>query len=252
MSEITLIFIGELNDFIQQRAKFTSISHSISFPSSIKDVIESIGVPHPEIDIILANNRSVDFSYQVQHGDEFHIYPYNVHPQTSRIIHLAPQYMDVPTFVVDTHLGKLTSYLRMLGFDTIYQNDYDDQRLAEISSQEDRTLLSRDIGLLKRKVIKRGYYIRSRIPRNQLIETINRYQLVNKMIPFKRCIQCNGLLNPIPKSMIQMQLQDKTRQYYDEFKICDSCSKIYWKGSHYYHMKDFIGQIILQCDEIEN
>ena len=248
MSEITLTFEGELNDFLSQREKHTPISHSISLPTGIKDVIESLGVPHPEVDIIIVNNHSVDFSYKVTHGDVIFIYPHNVHLQTSPIIHLAPQIQDIQTFVVDTHLGKLASYLRMLGFDTIYQNNYGDQRLAEISYLEDRILLSRDLGLLKRKVVKRGYYIRSTIPRNQLIEIINRYQLVNKITPFSRCIQCNGRLRPIHKSRIEMQLQEKTRKYYDEFQICDGCSQIYWKGSHYYHMQNFIRQIILKFD----
>lgn len=252
MSEIKFTFEGELNDFFLQREKHSPISHSISHPTSIKDVIESLGVPHPEVDIIIVDNQSVDFSYKVTHGDVIFIYPHNVHLQTSPIIHLAPQNQDIPTFVVDTHLGKLASYLRMLGFDTIYQNNYGDQRLAEISYLEDRTLLSRDLGLLKRKVVKRGYYIRSTIPRNQLIEIINRYKLANKITPFSRCIQCNGIIKPIHKSRIEMQLQEKTRKYYDEFQICDGCSQIYWKGSHYYHMQNFIRQIIHKFDEHEN
>jgi len=248
MSEITLSFVGELNDFISKRDKHTPIYHSSSHPTSIKDVIESLGIPHPEVDIIIVNNHSVDFSYQVRNGDEIYIYPYSTHPQSSAFIHLAPQNQDIPTFVVDTHLGKLASYLRMLGFDTIYQNYYSDQRLAEISSFENRTLLSRDLGLLKRKVVMRGYYLRSMIPRNQLIEIINRYQLVNKIKPFRLCIRCNGGIKPIHKSRIEMQLQEKTRQYYDEFQICEDCSQIYWEGSHYYDMQKFIRQIILKCD----
>lgn len=246
MSEITLTFVGELNDFITQRDKHTPIYHSISQPTSIKDVIESLGVPHPEVDIITVNNHSVDFSFQVRNGDVINIYPVSARPQSSAFIHLAPQNQDIPTFVVDTHLGKLASYLRMLGFDTLYQTNYSDHRLAEISSLENRTLLSRDLGLLKRKIVMRGYYLRSTIPRNQLIEIINRYQLVNKFKPFRRCIQCNGIIKPIHKSRIEMQLLEKTRQYYDEFQICEDCSQIYWKGSHYYDMQNFIRQIILK------
>lgn len=252
MSEIKLTFVGELNDFFPESDIGQPIPHYLIQPSSIKDVIEALGVPHPEVDIIIANDRSVDFSYQLRNGDECSIYPPGNLIMYSPIIHLTPPIKAVPSFVLDTHLGKLASYLRMLGIDTIYDNDSDDQRLAEISSLEDRTLLSRDIGLLKRKIVKRGYYIRSTIPRDQLVEVINRYQLVKKITPFRRCIHCNGILNPIHKSVVEVQLQENTRQYYDEFKTCEGCSKIYWKGSHYLHMQKFIGQIILQCNEKEN
>jgi uncharacterized protein with PIN domain len=251
MSEITITFMGELNDFISLQDKFKLISYSISFPSSIKDVIESLGVPHPEVDLIIVNNQAVDFSYQITDGDDFSIYPYNLQPQKLRIQHLIPSINNIPTFILDSHLGKLASYLRMLGFDTDYNNKYEDQRLAEISSRENRILLSRDIGLLKRKVVKRGYFIRSKIPRDQLIEIIHRFKLRNKITPFKRCIQCNGSLNHIAKSTIEMRLQEKTKQYYDEFMICDMCSKIYWKGSHFDRMKDFIGKILIHCDANE-
>lgn len=249
MNEIILTFEGGLIDFLPKREIDYPISHSVSHPTSIKDVIETLGVPHPEVDIIIVNDCSVDFSYQARPGDEFRIYPPGIHPLNSPAIHLIPQDLDFPTFVIDTHLGKLASYLRMLGFDTIYQNDFGDQRLAEISSLEDRTLLTRDLGLLKRKVVIRGYYLRSTTPRYQLIEVINRYKLVNKITPFSRCMQCNGLLKQTHKSTIEMQLQEKTQQYYDEFQICDGCSKIYWKGSHYLHMQSFIGHLIHQCDQ---
>jgi uncharacterized protein with PIN domain len=251
MSEIKLTFIGKLNDFFPHREIEQPITHSLSHPSSIKDVIESLGVPHPEVDIIVVNGHSVDFSYQVNDGDKFYIYPAETPPLNPQIIHLQPSLQPVPRFVLDTHLGKLASYLRMFGFDTIYRNDTNDQRLAEISYLEDRTLLSRDIGLLKRKVVRRGYYIRSIIPHEQLIEVINHYKLVNKISPFTRCIHCNGILKPIHKSVVEEQLQEKTRQYYDEFKICAGCSKIYWKGSHFNHMQKFIGQIIHQINKKE-
>jgi uncharacterized protein with PIN domain len=252
MSQIKLTFIGILTDFFPIREKKQPICYSFSQPNSIKDVIESLGVPHTEVDIIIVNGRSVYFSYRVSNGDVLCIYPFDTSPTIPEIIHLIPPLKSIPRFVLDTHLGKLASYLRLLGFDTLYHNDSSDQTLAEISNLEGRILLSRDVGLLKRKAVRHGYYIRSTIPREQLIEVINRYKLVNHISPFTRCIHCNGNLKHVRKSIVEDQLHEKTRQYYDEFKICDGCSKIYWKGSHYDHMQKFIGQIIHQIEVEEN
>jgi uncharacterized protein with PIN domain len=198
--------------------------------------------------LIFEGDRSVDFTHHITQGDVIRIYPYNIEPQIFPIIHLTPKNLEVPRFILDTHLGKLASYLRMLGFDTTYQNNLVDARLAEISFREDRIVLSRDLGLLKRKIIKRGYYVRSTVPRQQLIEIINRYQLVDKIIPLKRCIQCNGNIEPIPKVSINMFVSEKTLRYYDEFFICSGCKQIYWKGSHYHHMQEFIKHLIQQCE----
>jgi len=248
MISFTLIFEGHLNDFLSHSEQFKAIQRTMQLPSSIKDIIEAQGIPHTEVNVITANERSVDFTYHITQGDVIRVFPYNIEPLISPLIHLIPPNLVVPRFILDTHLGKLASYLRMLGFDTIYQNNLEDVRLAEISFREDRIVLSRDLGLLKRKIITRGAFIHSTVPRQQLIEIITRYQLVDKIDPLKRCIQCNGIIEPIPKVRIKLLISEKTLRYYDEFFICSVCNQIYWKGSHYDHMQDFIKQIIQQCE----
>jgi len=248
MISFTLIFEGHLNDFLSHSGQFKAIQRTMQLPSSIKDIIEAQGIPHTEVNVITANERSVDFTYHITQGDVIRVFPYNIEPLISPLIHLIPPNLVVPRFILDTHLGKLASYLRMLGFDTIYQNNLEDVRLAEISFLEDRIVLSRDLGLLKRKIITRGAFIHSTVPRQQLIEIITRYQLVDKIDPLKRCIQCNGIIEPIPKVRIKLLISEKTLRYYDEFFICSVCNQIYWKGSHYDHMQDFIKQIIQQCE----
>lgn len=248
MISFTLIFEGHLNDFLSHSGQFKAIQRTMQLPSSIKDIIEAQGIPHTEVNVITANERSVDFTYHITQGDVIRVFPYNIEPLISPLIHLIPPNLVVPRFILDTHLGKLASYLRMLGFDTIYQNNLEDVRLAEISFREDRIVLSRDLGLLKRKIITRGAFIHSTVPRQQLIEIITRYQLVDKIDPLKRCIQCNGIIEPIPKVRIKLLISEKTLRYYDEFFICSVCNQIYWKGSHYDHMQDFIKQIIQQCE----
>jgi hypothetical protein len=144
--------------------------------------------------------------------------------------------------VLDTHLGKLAKHLRMLGFDSLYRNDYDDATLAELGSREKRILLTRDQGLLKRRVITRGYYVRETQPKGQLREILRRFDLYRAMQPFRRCLMCNGLLAVVGKERVAHRLEANTRRYFDHFWLCGDCGRIYWKGSHYRHM-----QVLLQA-----
>jgi len=226
-------FHGSLNDFFIPGQGITSYSTNFKGRQSVKHLFESLGVPHPEVGAILVVGQPVDFSYIVQDGDQVDVYPC-----TSADGRLPPR------FVLDNHLGKLAAYLRMVDFDTLYRNDYHDEELAQISSQEERILLTRDIRLLMRRVIVFGYWIREKEPGQQLVEVLQRYDLFGEIIPFKRCLHCNGLLQPVDKEKIIHRLEPLTKIYYDEFRICPDCDQIYWKGSHYEHMMVFIEQIL--------
>jgi uncharacterized protein with PIN domain len=147
-------------------------------------------------------------------------------------------------FVLDTHLGQLAAYLRMLGFDTLYRNDYQDDELARISSQEERILLTRDRGLLKRRIIIYGYYVRESDPQRQVVELLRRFQLASRVRPLRRCIGCNGLLHAVHKEDVVDRIEPKTRAYFEEFSACATCNQIYWKGSHYEQMRQFIERVL--------
>ncbi|MEM4724977.1 MAG: Mut7-C RNAse domain-containing protein, partial [Candidatus Hadarchaeum sp.] len=149
-----------------------------------------------------------------------------------------------PSFVLDTHLGRLASYLRMLGFDTLYRNDYSDDELARISHDEKRILLTRDVGLLKRSVVTYGYFVRNTDPRKHLVEVMERFKLGKLVQPFRYCLKCNGLLIPVQKESVLDRLLPDTARYYDEFHLCQGCGQVYWKGSHYRRMQDFIAQVL--------
>jgi uncharacterized protein len=140
-------------------------------------------------------------------------------------------------FVADVHLGKLTKYLRLLGFDTYYHTDYNDKEIIEIALSDKRVILTRDKELLKNKKVTYGYRIRSQHPVEQLKEIILRYDLKNHITLFSRCMECNGLLNHVTKNEILDRLLPKTRQFYRKFKKCSDCNRIYWNGSHYKNMK---------------
>jgi uncharacterized protein len=147
---------------------------------------------------------------------------------------------------LDNHLGKLATFLRIMGLDAAYRNDYQDDELAEVASREGRILLTRDRGLLMRKVVSQGYCVRALDPRQQAVEIVRRFDLYGHIRPFRRCLRCNSLLHPVDKQAIIERLEPLTRQYYDEFHICPQCDKIYWKGSHYEHMEKFLEGITMR------
>jgi len=239
-----LRFYSKLNDFLPAKRRQVCFGHQIRSQVSIKDMIESLGVPHTEIDLLLVNGISKDYSYQVRAGDYISVYPSFETLDIASFSRVRQEPPPEPCFVLDTHLGKLAAYLRMLGFDALYRNNYDDKKLAHISSGEKRILLTRDRELLKRSEIVYGYWVRTTNPRKQLLELLERYDLFSAASPFQRCMRCNGLLEVVSKEEIINQLSLTTQLYYDEYHRCLSCYHIYWKGSHFHRMQKFVDEIL--------
>lgn len=235
--QATFRFQHKLNDFLPERQKHQAIGLVFNGHQSVKHLIESLGVPHTEVQDILVNQSSVDFSYLVQDGDVVVVYPQDRQQLTAL-------QADERGFLLDNHLGRLAFYLRMLGFDCLYRNDYQDEELAQLASQQGRVLLTRDVRLLMRNVIQYGYWVRSKIPRQQLIEVVDRFSLSKKISPFQRCIRCNGILKQVSKQEVLESLEPLTKKYYHEFRRCPDCKQVYWKGSHHQRMLRFINQTI--------
>lgn len=240
----TIYFHGELNDFLQKERRWIPFEVEFNGHETVKHLIEVLGVPHPEVEVILINDVSVEFGYQPDSGDRIEVFPSIDGVDVSVIICLKPEPLKVIRFVLDSHLGKLATYLRLLGFDTRYQNNYEDTKLAEISHQETRILLTRDRGLLKRSVVTYGYCVREKSPRKQLTEIVDRFDLASKAKPFSRCANCNGVLGAVDKVKILDRLSPKTKHYYNDFRICDTCDQIYWKGSHFESMEKFFHEVL--------
>jgi len=241
MATATFRFYEELNDFLPPAQRKRDITINFERRNSIKDMIESLGVPHTEIDLILVNQEPMDFSYIVNDRDRISVYPVFESMDISPVNRLRPTPLRKVRFVLDTHLGKLAKYMRMLGFDTLYSNAWDDDTLAEISCHgEGRILLTRDIGLLKRKTITHGYFVRATKPRLQTREIINRFDLKRIIIPFRRCVHCNSDILPVRKADIAGKIPAGVYRDFNEFVICIDCQRIYWKGSHYDRMMNFI------------
>ncbi len=243
MNQIKIHFHYELNDFLSEERKEQEFLYSFKGNPSVKHLVEALRIPHTEVGEIFVNGDRASLSYLVRDGDRLRVFP--AHSPSSSLDECFPGggWNEQSRFILDNHLGKLATYLRLLGFDVLYKNDYEDEKLVEEALTEERILLTRDRGLLMRRIIQSGYCIRNLDPRLQLIEVLRRYDLFDKIQPFQRCLRCNYPLQPIKKDVILGRLKPLTRLYYDEFHICNQCDQIYWKGSHYQRMEKFLKTI---------
>jgi len=237
-----LRFYAELRDFLAPERRAGTVTHTFRAPGSVKDAIESCGVPHTEVDVILANGESVDFSYQVADGDRISVYPVFEAFDVTSLVRVRPQPLRTVRFVLDGHLGKLARRLRLLGFDCRYANDPSDESLVRISIGDRRILLTRDLALLKRSAVTHGYFVRSTDPGEQVGEILRRFQLVDRMDPFTRCLTCNGLLRVVEKQDVAHRLPPKTRELFDHYRECTMCDKVYWRGAHHRRLDRMVAE----------
>lgn len=240
MHKIYLRFYEELNDFLPEEKRKKQFEHHYIDRASVKDVIESFGVPHTEVDLILVNGKSVTFNYLINDGDDISVYPVFESFDISDVQHLRPKPLRKPKFICDVHLGKLARYLRMMGFDVLYKNFFNDEEIVRLSKKEKRAILTRDRGILKRNKVTHGYYIRSSEVEKQAEEVVRRFDLQSLITEFTRCLDCNHKLIKIAKVKIKEELPPKVASAQKEFFKCPECSKLYWKGTHHQRMLSFV------------
>jgi uncharacterized protein len=242
-NQATFRFYEELNDFLRTDRVKTAFTYRFEGSPSVKDVIEAIGVPHVEVDLILVNGSSAGFAYRLRDNDYISVYPLFKTLDISVISHLYERPPGNPKFILDVHLGKLAKYMRMLGFDTLYRNDNDDPEIIRIALDEQRIILTRDIGVLKVKTVTHGYWIRNQQPKAQLVEVLNHFDLYSFIDPFNRCMKCNGTLKKVAKDSIIEQLEPLTIKYFYNFYRCRNCGSIFWEGSHFDKMVEFVKKV---------
>jgi uncharacterized protein with PIN domain len=238
VASVTLRVYGDLRIFTDGD-RDGHVEVPIGTARSVKDVVESAGVPHPEIDLLLVDGTSVGFDHLIRGGERVAVYP-AFHEidiaVTSRVRPPAP----APRFVCDVHLGRLTRRLRLLGFDTWYRSDTDDDELADVAVSEQRILLTRDRGLLMRRVIVHGYCPRSGDADVQTAEVLRRFDFADHVAPLSRCARCNGLLRPVAKEAVLDRLPPRTRIEQQQFAECGWCGHVYWPGSHTPRIGQFV------------
>ncbi|MGB8491498.1 MAG: Mut7-C RNAse domain-containing protein [Bacteroidales bacterium] len=235
-------FYEELNDFLPAAKRKTDFPYRFSGTPSVKDAIEAIGIPHGEVDMIIVNGNQAGFTFRLSNNDHVSVYPVFESLDISGTP-LRAKPLRKTMFVLDVHLGRLAKYLRLCGFDTLFEAGLTDPDIIEVSVREKRIILTRDRGLLKNKKVTHGYWIRSSMPRGQLTEVLERFDLKNNLNPFTRCLECNGELIPVTKEKVAGRLMPQTRELFNDFRICTVCGKVYWEGSHYESMRKFIRKI---------
>ena len=213
-------FYAELNDFLPRRRRHVGFEHAVAQRTAVKDAVESLGVPHTEIDLILANGDSVDFSYQIREGDRISVYPVFEAIDIAPLTRLRPEPLREVRFVLDAHLGRLARYLRLAGFDALYRGDSGDDEPALVAGREHRVLLTRDQGLLKRRSVSHGFWVRETDPRRQFVDLLRRFDLTRLVQPFTRCLECNEPLIDVSSEAVRHQLPPRVREQRTEFRVC--------------------------------
>jgi uncharacterized protein with PIN domain len=236
---------GDLDFFVRTGTRGRRIERSVSEKTSVKDVIESCGVPHPEVDLILVNGQPVDFDFTLAYDADVELYPVG-----TRIPKFKEQRLQATVasrFIVDGHLGKLARDLRLFGFDVVYDPQAEDRQLLRVMERENRALLTGDRRLLMHAVVKTGYCPRSQDADQQTVEVIRRFDLLRSLAPFTRCLRCNAPLRKVSKAEVIERLEPLTKIYYEQFRRCTGCGQIYWAGSHFSKLQNRLEKIRANC-----
>ena len=234
---------AELGDFLGPESRGVTVCRPFRTHQTVKDVLEAMGIPHTEVDLILVNGDPKDFSHRPAVGDRIAAYPMFEAFDIGSTARLRPVPLRDPRFVIDVNLGRLARLFRLLGFDVWWSSDAEDQTLADISLAQQRILLTRDRGLLKRRAITHGLFVHADHPEEQTLEVIRRLDLGQGLAPFTRCVRCNGRLAAVTKDDVMEHLEPLTRRYYQQFSRCAQCGQIYWPGSHHARLVNVVRRL---------
>lgn len=243
----TFRFYEELNDHLPRERRRREFSVECARAATVKQAVEALGVPHTEVDLILVNGRSVDFSRRLRDGDRVAVFPCFEGFDIAPVSRLRPAPLRETRFVCDSHLGGLARLLRLLGFDTLYRNDYPDEEVVRLASQGPRIILTRDRELLKRRAVTHGCLVRAERPLAQLDEVVARLQLERSLRAFTRCLRCNAPLEPAGESRIAARVPASVRERHERFLACPQCGRVYWEGSHHRRMRALVDRY-RRCD----
>lgn len=239
-STATVRLYAELAEFVPKRRRESEYVVDVAGSRSVKDAIESLGVPHTEVELILVDGEPVGFDHRLGDGSRVSVYPHFATLTPDQGTALRPQPAGEIRFVADGHVAALARYLRLLGFDTLCEQTWDDDVLAAVSADDDRVLLTRDRGLLKRRIVERGVLVWDHDPDIQLLEVVRRLGLADRMRPFTRCMRCNGLLEDVEKPDVELSLESGTLRSVDRFRRCRDCRRVYWQGTHHPRLVELV------------
>lgn len=251
MPSVTVRLYQELNEFLPPDRRGRHFPVDVPPGSTTKALVENLGVPHTEIDLILVNSESSGFSRQLADGDFVSVYPVFESWDISAVSRVRSLPLRQTRFIADVHLGKLARLLRMTGFDTAWANDLSDDGIVQAALLEKRIILSRDRGLLKRRLVTHGCCVRSLAPREQLAEVIRRFDLSRQVLLFSRCMSCNAPLARVSRLSVLDALPPAVAETCAEFSRCPGCGKVFWRGSHWESMKKLAADVLGRQDKDE-
>jgi uncharacterized protein with PIN domain/sulfur carrier protein ThiS len=240
----TFRFYEELNDFLAPQRRKREFAVPCARAATAKHMIEALGVPHTEVELILVNGNSVGFDQQLQDGDRIAVYPKFEANDITPLLRVREHPLRSIRFVADAHLGGLAHQLRMTGFDTLYDNNFRDEAIEAIAASDRRIVLSRDRELFKRRGITHGCYVRALRSTDQLREVFVRLDLARSARPFTLCLTCNVPLHDIEKARVLDRLPPSVRDRYDRFSTCDQCQRVFWEGSHWRRMRALVDELV--------
>lgn len=246
MVTATFHFHDELNDFLPPPRRRVEFSVPCARNATTKHMIEALGVPHTEVELITVHGEVAGFDRLLQHGDRVAVYPHLTAWERTLPTGLGAGARDAPRFIADAHLGGLARLLRMAGFDTVYRNDWRDREMADMAIREGRMLLTRDRALLMLRDISHGCYVHALKPAEQFVEIVNRLELAGSLHPFTRCLECNAALQAIDKAQVLHRLPSAVQVSQQQFTSCERCGRIYWKGSHWKRMRCLLDSVLGQ------
>lgn len=244
MGTATFRFYEELNDFLAPDRRKQEFTVPCARAATTKHMIEALGVPHTEVELILVNGESVDFNRQLEDGDRVAVYPRFEAMDVTPLLRVREQPLREPRFVADAHLGGLAHMLRMLGLDTLYDNHFHDDAIVAIAERDGRIVLTRDRELLKRRAVTHGCYVHALKSEQQLREIVKRLDLARSARPFTLCLHCNAPLRAVDKASVLDRLPPKVRERYERFSTCDGCGRVYWEGSHWRNMRRVLDGVL--------
>jgi uncharacterized protein with PIN domain/sulfur carrier protein ThiS len=240
----TFRFYEELNDFLPPERRGQEITSPCARAATTKHMIEALGVPHTEVELVLVNGESVGFDRVLEEGDRVAVYPKFEAFDITPLLRVREHPLRSIRFVADAHLGGLAHLLRMAGFDTLYDNFYADPEIERIAAAEVRIVLTRDRELLKRRTITHGCYVRALKSAGQFREIFDRLDLARSARPFTLCLHCNAPLTAIAKAEVEQRVPPRVFERYERFSTCQACRRVYWEGSHWRRMMGLLGEVL--------
>jgi uncharacterized protein with PIN domain len=234
--EIQVAFAVELTLFLRPAHRSGRVDARVDGSSSLGHIVESLGVPLPEVGELRSRGRVVPASYRPVDGDRIEV------RAVSR-----PQPVPAFRFLLDVHLGTLARRLRLVGVDAAYGRDLDDDTLVERAGRERRVLLTQDRGLLKRRKLWLGAFVRGGGPGEQFDDVLDRF--APPLHPWTRCTACNGEIRPVAKKDVEDRLEPGTRREHQEFARCDRCGHVYWKGAHHRRLAAIVARALSRTSD---